>query len=247
MEPHQHCHIWRGGPTSGQHHPVTVNIPILNQSVTTAGTHVFFFILLSLTLLVCVSSSGRKGFVWTMRSPRRSISILLLLAVFISALYPTRNRLPIVLYLTLSTLWGYCLYFSGHILPLLICIDGCLKGAPRMILWRSGFKPSYPEATYAIFCRWPLAFASVLVKLYSDDYWSVNTKVQRAVRREKISNAMLWSLSIHLMALRWRWTLPSGQRDHIRSWSRRQEQTDGGLLSRKIVLSYLRQRYSRSI
>ena len=114
MEPHQHCHIWRGGPTSGQHHPVTVNIPILNQSVTTAGTHVFFFILLSLTLLVCVSSSGRKGFVWTMRSPRRPISILLPLAVFISALYPTRNRLPIVLYLTLSTLGLLFILFGTY-------------------------------------------------------------------------------------------------------------------------------------
>ena len=37
----------------------------------------------------------------------------------------------------------------------------------------------------------------MLVKLYSDDYWSVNTKVQRAVKREKISNAVVFVSSYY--------------------------------------------------
>ena len=158
MESHQHCHIWRGGPTSGQHHPVTVNIPILNQSVTTAGTHVFFFILLSLTLLVCVSSSGRKGFVWTMRSPpRRSISILLLLAVFISALYPTRNRLAIVLYLTLSTLGLLFILFGPYSALAYLCRwlpERCVAGD----IMKERFQAKLPRSDLRYFLSLTVGF-----------------------------------------------------------------------------------------
>ena len=101
--------------TSGEvGHQVTINIPILNWSVTTVGTHIFLFMLLFLILLVCVSSSGRRNFVWITRSPRRSISILLPLAMFIFALYPTRNGLPIVLYLTLSALGLLSVLFGTY-------------------------------------------------------------------------------------------------------------------------------------
>ena len=101
--------------TSGEvGHQVTINIPILNWSVTTVGTHIFLFMLLFLILLVCVSSSGRRNFVWITRSPRRSISILLPLAMFIFALYPTRNGLPTVLYLTLSALGLLSVLFGTY-------------------------------------------------------------------------------------------------------------------------------------
>ncbi|MAG84474.1 hypothetical protein CMK10_09965 [Candidatus Poribacteria bacterium] len=100
--------------SGGINHQVTINVPILNWSVTTFGTHIFFFILLLLIFLICVSSSGRRNFVWIVRSPRKSISTLLPFAMFIFALYPTKNGLPIILYLTLSTLGLLSVLFGTY-------------------------------------------------------------------------------------------------------------------------------------
>ena len=74
----------------------------------------FFCMLLFSICLVCVSPSGRRNFFGIIRSPKRSISILLPLTMFIFALYPTQNGLPIVLYLTLSTLGLLSILFGAY-------------------------------------------------------------------------------------------------------------------------------------
>ena len=100
--------------SGGINHQVTINTPILNWSLIVSGTQMFFCMLLFSTCLVCVSPSGRRNFFGIIRSPKRSISILLPLAMFIFALYPTKNGLPVVLYLTLSTLGLLSILFGTY-------------------------------------------------------------------------------------------------------------------------------------
>ena len=100
--------------SGGINHQVTINTPILNWSLVVSGTQMFFCMLLFSICLVCVSPSGRRNFFGIIHSPKRSISILLPLTIFIFALYPTQNGLPIVLYLTLSTLGLLSILFGAY-------------------------------------------------------------------------------------------------------------------------------------
>ena len=100
--------------SGGINHQVTINTPILNSSLIVSGTQMFFCMLLFSICLVCVSPSGRRNFFGIIHSPKRSISILLPLTIFIFALYPTQNGLPIVLYLTLSTLGLLSILFGAY-------------------------------------------------------------------------------------------------------------------------------------
>ena len=101
--------------SGGINHQVTINTPILNSSLIVSGTQMFFCMLLFSICLVCVSPSGRRNFFGIIHSPKRSISILLPLTIFIFALYPTQNGLPIVLYLTLSTLGLLSILFGAYL------------------------------------------------------------------------------------------------------------------------------------
>ena len=105
--------------TSGEvYQSVVIKVPAVGWSISTSGVHIFLFVLLTIILLVSISPLARKNISHFIRSPKRLMGVIIPLIIFILALYPTKNGLPIVLYLTLSGL-GLLLVLFG-IYPVLI-------------------------------------------------------------------------------------------------------------------------------
>ena len=83
--------------------------------------------------------------------------------------------------------------------PLILLTARGIIHTPDII--KKKFQPKLSEGDLRYFLSLIIGFCvcvalyvnvPTLIKLYSDDYWGVNTKVQKAVEREKISNAVVF-------------------------------------------------------
>ena len=104
--------------TSGQvYQSVTIKLPLINHSISTSGAHIFLIGFILIIALICISSSARKTLVNLIRSPRRILYIIIPLILFLFTLYPTKDGLPIIIYLTISSVG--LLYILFGVYPIL--------------------------------------------------------------------------------------------------------------------------------
>lgn len=117
--------------TSGEiYHDVAIKIPIISHTISTSGIYIFIFIFCAIALLMGISTTARWNVARFVRSPKQLLSLLIPLFIFLFTLYPTKNGLPIVLYLMLSGL-GLLFVIFG-IYPTLIRLRGLL----RINIWK---------------------------------------------------------------------------------------------------------------
>jgi hypothetical protein len=89
--------------TSGQvYQSVTIKLPLVNHSISASGGYVFLAEFILLIMLICISSSARRTIANLIRSPRRLVYIIIPLILFLFTLYPTKDGLPIIIYLTVA-------------------------------------------------------------------------------------------------------------------------------------------------
>lgn len=104
--------------TSGQvYQSVTIKFPLINRSISTSGAYIFLIEFILLIMLICISSSARKTLINLIRSPRLIVYIIIPLILFLFTLYPTKDGLPIIIYLTVSSVG--LLYILFGIYPIL--------------------------------------------------------------------------------------------------------------------------------
>lgn len=103
--------------SGGIYQNVTIKFPVINRSISKPGIYIFLSELSLLVILVIASPSARKALANLIKFPPRLFRIAIPMAIFLFTIYPTKDGLPIIMYLTVSSIG--LLYMLFGIYPVL--------------------------------------------------------------------------------------------------------------------------------